>query len=656
MSSLHIGIDTGGTFTDFVVFDPLAGTLETFKLPSTPHDSAEAILAGLARIGGRGREIVHGSTVATNALLERKGARTALITTAGFEDVLEIGRQNRPELYDFFANRPAPLVPADLRCGIHERVTRTGAVQLALDPAAIEALIPRLQAAQVEAVAICFLFSFLQPGHEERAADRLRQVGFFVSPSSEILPEFREYERTSTTVINAYVSPVMARYLTRLEEALTADRLQVLQSSGGALSPAEARQQAVRCILSGPAGGAAGAQAAGRAAGFTRLLTLDMGGTSTDVSLIDGALNVSHTTEIGGLPVGVPVMDIHTIGAGGGSVASVDAGGALRVGPESAGAFPGPAAFGNGGPPTVTDANLVLGRLLPEHFLGGQLRLDTADAAAALKDLSTRLNLPLQETALGVLQVANAHMARALQVISVARGRDPREFTLLSFGGAGGLHAADLARTLGIPRVLIPPQAATLSALGMLMAAPTRDYSRTVMLSGTATTKEMDAAFAPLHLQAVADFDALGMPPSDRTLLATLDLRYRGQSYELNVPYTPDFRAAFQHAHQAEFSYANSEAAIEIVTLRLRASGRAAAPALPEFPARRGKPKPFDQRAILFPAGPHPTALFNGAEIHPGQSIAGPALIFQPDTTILLGPADRARMDSHRNILIEVGS
>ncbi|MBI3159182.1 MAG: hydantoinase/oxoprolinase family protein [Chloroflexi bacterium] len=653
---LRIGIDTGGTFTDFVVFDPASGDFSTFKLPSTPHDPAEAILAGLVRIGGAGRSIVHGSTVATNALLERKGATTALLTTEGFADVLEIGRQNRPSLYDFFADRPAPLVPAELRFGLRERVLHTGAVQSALDPAEVEALIPQLQAAQVEAVAVCFLFSFLHPEHEGRTAGLLRQAGFFVSPSSEVLPEFREYERASTTAINAYVSPVMSRYLSRLEDDLPGDSLQIMQSNGGSIAPAEARRHAARCILSGPAGGLVGAQAVGRAAGFDRLITFDMGGTSTDVALLDGGLYVTGEAEIGGLPLRLPVLDIHTVGAGGGSIARVDSGGALRVGPQSAGADPGPACYGRGDQPTVTDANLILGRILPDRFLGGRMPLDFKRALAAMARLGEPLGLSPEQAALGVIQVVDAHMARALQVISVERGRDPRDFTLLAFGGAGGLHAASLARALAIPRVLVPAHAATLSALGMLMADVLKDYSQTVMLPGHTPAAELDSRFAPLRARAASNLAAHGFSPPEQTLNASLDLRYAGQSYELNLPFTPDFLAVFHRKHELEFGYANDTQPVEVVTLRLRAVGAVARPALPRSPRTRRAPRSFDHRPALFPSGELPTAFYDGADLLPGQRLRGPAVVVQPDTTIFLGPSDSARLDSFRNLLIEGGT
>ncbi|MEJ2267241.1 MAG: hydantoinase/oxoprolinase family protein, partial [Anaerolineales bacterium] len=493
--TMRIGIDIGGTFTDFVVFRPDTGKITTFKLLSTPEDPAEAVLQGLKRIASSEATspefyIIHGSTVATNALLEHKGATTALIATRGFRDVLQIGRQNRPALYDFSVDPPPPLIPARLRWEVDERVDHHGHVLASIDPLQVKSLVRELESKNIESVAVCLLFSFLRPDHERIIGEQLKSANYFVSASSEILPEFREYERTSTTVVNAYVSPILDRYLAHLESETAGTQLRVMQSNGGIISTREARRSGVRCILSGPAGGVVGscfiAESAlndplsgeiyrpSGAEPALKVITFDMGGTSTDVSLIDGVPRVTTESIVGGHPIRVPVLDIHTIGAGGGSIAGVDMGGALRVGPESAGANPGPACYGRGElsecRPTVTDAHLVLGHLDPENFLGGKMPLDVSRAQHVLEALAEQLGLEPLQTALGVIEIANAHMERALRVISVERGNDPRDFTLLSFGGAGGLHAGDLARRLGIPRVLIPPIASTLSAFGMLAA------------------------------------------------------------------------------------------------------------------------------------------------------------------------------------------
>lgn len=681
---MRVGIDIGGTFTDFVLFDESAGTFQTQKTLSTPHDPAEAVLSQLSGVRGQGLgvsdshppapgprsptptlHIVHGSTVATNALLERKGAVTALVTTEGFRDVLEIGRQNRPDLYDLFSRRPPALVPAELRFEVSERVNYRGWVIHPLDPATLEPLIQQLQAAGVTSVAVSLLFSFLTPDHEKIIAGRLRQAGFFVSPSHEVLPEFREYERTSTTVVNAYVSPVMDRYLGRLERESGAADFRVMQSNGGSISAAQARREAVRCVLSGPAGGVVGARYVAEAAGFSHLLTFDMGGTSTDVSLCAGRAQVTTESDIGGLPIRIPVIDIHTVGSGGGSIASVDAGGALRVGPQSAGADPGPICYGRGGQqPTVTDANLILGRLAADHFLGGQMALDMPAAEAALTRLAQKAALApkpgltqAQTAALGVIAVVNAHMERALRVISVQRGHDPRDFTLVSFGGAGGLHAADLARSLAIPRVLIPPNAATLSAFGMLAAEVVKDYAQTVMRSGDTPYPELETLMAPLIEHGLADITAEGVPAAQIMLEPLLDMRYRGQSYELTVPFSPTFTADFHTAHARAYGHSEPAMPVEVVNVRLRATGHLPRPPLaPASIQTRQTPAPFESRPVILAAGPAETPFYEGAALQPGHHLTGPAVIVHPDTTIFIESGDMLQVDKYRNLIVGVGN
>lgn len=655
---MRIGIDTGGTFTDFVVYDPATGQLDTFKLLSTPQDPAAAILTGLGRLPAAGpRHIVHGSTVATNAVLERKGAKVALINTEGFRDLLHIGRQNRPALYDFFADPPAPLVPRQHRLEVSERIAADGRVQHALDEAAIDGLVAHCQREGIEAVAVCLLFSFANPAHEQAVAARFAAAGFNVSVSHQILPEFREYERASTTVLNAYVSPVMSRYLTTLAAALPHDHLQVMQSNGGMAGPQLAGQQAVRCILSGPAGGLVGAQAVANAAGFRDVLTFDMGGTSTDVALIRGGAQLSRSASIGGLPVHVPMLAIHTVGSGGGSIAWQDAGGGLQVGPHSAGADPGPAAYGRGTLPTVTDANLLLGRIRPDLFFGGQMPLDAGRAGAAFEALAAELSLSAQDCALGALQIANAHMARALRVISVEKGHDPRDFTLLAFGGAGGLHAADLARALGMPRVLVPRHAATLSALGMLLADVVKDHSRTVMLPGDTPHAEIEAYLVPLLQAGRADLAAEGVPAAEMQLHASADLRYAGQSFELNVPLTAHLLAEFHRAHEEAYGYQDVHGRVEIVNLRVQAIGQTQRPSLPIF---EPSPEPLSScllgvHPVQFANGPRQTPFYDGARLGAGQRFAGPVIVVRPDTTILVGEGDEAEVDRFLNLIITIG-
>ncbi|MBX3046667.1 MAG: hydantoinase/oxoprolinase family protein [Anaerolineales bacterium] len=656
---MRIGVDTGGTFTDFVVFDPASGQLSSFKARSTPHDPSAAILQGLAGLQAHApRHIVHGSTVATNAVLERKGAKVALVNTAGFRDVLHIARQERPALYDLFADPPAPLVPRQHRLEISERIAADGGVRTPLDVAALDALIAHCQRESIEAVAICLLFSFANPAHEQAIASRFVAAGFNVSASHQILPEFREYERASTTALNAYVSPVMSRYLGKLAAALPGDHVQVMQSNGGMSSPHQAAQQAVRCILSGPAGGLVAAQAVANAAGHPRVLTFDMGGTSTDVSLINGVAQVSRNSKIGGLPVHVPMLAIHTVGSGGGSIAWQDAGGGLQVGPHSAGAEPGPAAYGRGELPTVTDANLLLGRIQPHLFFGGQMALDAERARAAFEQLGARLGLSAEACALGAVQIANAHMARALRVISVEKGHDPRDFTLLAFGGAGGLHAAELARALGAPRVLVPHYAATLSALGMLLADVVKDVSQTVMLPGDTPFPQLEQRLASLLERGHAELAAEGVPAAQMQLHPSADLRYAGQSFELNLPFTPQLLADFHQAHQQAYGYHDAAAQVQLVNLRVQAVGQTQRPTLPVYEPD-GAPVEaalLGRYPVRFADAQIETPFYDAARLSVGLQFTGPAVVVRPDTTILVGPGDAAEVDAFLNLIITLGA
>jgi N-methylhydantoinase A len=609
--------------------------------------------------------VVHGSTVATNAVLERKGARTAFVTTEGFRDLLTISRQNRESLYDFMADRPEPLVPPEGCFGVAERVGHRGQVLLPLQPGRISELLASLQKYGAESVALCLLFSFFRPDHEQQIADALREAGLPVSVSSELLPEFREVERASTTTLNAYVMPAMDRYLERLEAGLGATRLQVMLSNGGRLSAAQAREQPVRVILSGPAGGVIGALSVAGRAGFQRVITFDMGGTSTDVSLATTEPPLSSEGQIGGLPLRLPMMDIHTVGSGGGSIARVDRGGSLRVGPQSAGASPGPACYGLGGTdPTVSDANLVLGRMIANRFLGGQLQLDLAAAHRVIDRLGAELGLPpgpdrAIQSAGAVVRVVNSHMARAIRLVSVERGHDPREFVLVSFGGAGGLHACELARRSGIRTVLIPRQASTLSALGMLVADPTRDFVQTVMLSGETNSADMAGQFSALEAEGRRILESEGVPAELVEIVRELDLRYQGQSYELTVPLSDDFRVEFDRVHQQAYGYGDTALPIEIVNLRLRAIGQLDKPQLVEDALSPADPAAaFLGERQIYVGGAEPVrgevSTFNGAALRPGNQVTGPALVVYPDTTFLLPLGDRAMIDGYRNLIVEV--
>ncbi len=585
--------------------------------------------------------------------------------------MLTIGRQSRLDIYDFFKDRPEPLIPEERCYEISERVGHRGEVLLALDELEIPRLIETLAEAHVESVAISLLFSFLHPQHEAELASSLRAAGFVVSSSSEILPEFREYERSSTTVINAYVSPIVDSYLGKLEARLGEADFRIMQSNGGSSSAAEARALAVRSILSGPAGGVVGALHIARAAGQDKIIAFDMGGTSTDVSLSeDGQVHVTSESEVGGLPIRIPVIDIHTVGSGGGSIAYADAGGALRVGPQSAGADPGPVCYGRGGTqPTVTDANLVLGRLAPELFLGGELKLDAVAARARVEELGRELGLEpgstleiAEVTALGILAVANAHMNRALRVISVERGHDPIDFTLVSFGGAGGLHATELARSLGMPRVLIPFGASTLSAFGMLAADVVKDYVLTVMLPDSTPVTVVRERMSELAASGQRDIEAEGFEPANIHLFPSIDVRYRGQAYELSIPLSEDIVQDFHRAHKQAYGHSDANASVEFVNLRLRAVGVIQPPPLPKVSLGKEGPEValMGHRRVAITTLEAPSGLweevpfYSGDRLKAGHVIAGPALVIQKDTTIFLNGGDLASINSYRNMLIEV--
>lgn len=675
MTLIRLGVDTGGTFTDFIWLDA-DGRLRLHKQLSTPHDPSAAILAGIAHHHiPETAAVVHGSTVATNALLERRGARTALITTAGFADLLAIGRQNRPDIYALVPQKPPPLIPAAWRFELNERVTADGTPLIPLDEADLPPLIDKLRAAQIESVAVCFLFSFLYPAHEEQVAAAVQAAlpDVPVSLSSQILPEYREYERTATTVINAYVAPLMGRYLTRLARELAPRPLTVMQSNGGVISAETAAREAARTALSGPAGGVVGAQYVAEAAGFSNLITFDMGGTSTDVALCPGRLPTTGSGAIADMPLRLPIIDIHTVGAGGGSLAAVDAGGALHVGPQSAGADPGPACYGRAGrtpQATVTDANLVLGRLDARHFLGGEMVLDETAARAALRALAQQMGAATpQQAALGVIQVANANMERAIRRISIERGYDPRRFVLAPFGGAGPLHACELAQNLQIPQVLIPATPGVLSALGMLVAAPTKDFSQTVMIgmageTAVSAAEQLKTALAPLQQRAIGEMAAEGVAAESLTLQTSVDMRYAGQSHELTVTYAPETDAAlaqlvaqFHEAHETRYGYQRPSAPVELVTVRVMAVAPVTAPSpaatlsapLPDADAAAAK---IGEKPVWFGAEPVTASLYQRALLRPGHRFSGPAIIFQYDTTVVAPPGWETAVDAAHNLLL----
>jgi N-methylhydantoinase A len=665
-STIRVGVDTGGTFTDFVF--QLNRQLQIFKLPSTPHDPSLAITSGLQKVaeltGARveSLEVVHGTTVGTNALLQRKGCRAALITTAGFEDVLAIGRQARPELYNLDVVRPEPIVPDALRFGVRERIAATGEVLLALDDSEIQSVLSKLKDEGVEAVAICLLFSFVAPEHERRIANAVATLNVPLSISHQILPEYREYERTSTVAINAYLQPLMGEYLRRLETH--APQLRVMQSSGGIISAAMAAQEPVRTILSGPSGGVVGAMRVAHAAGFQNLITFDMGGTSTDVALCDrSGLRMTNEALVADLPIAVPVLDIHTVGAGGGSIARVDEGGSLRVGPESAGADPGPASYGKSLLPTVTDAHLVLGHLAGDGLLGGEFKLDVKRAEDALGRLAEDMSkaaqrkVRVEEAARGVLLVVNANMERALRKISVERGYDPREFVLLPFGGAGGLHAVDLARSLQIPTIILPRSPGALSAIGVVAADAIKDNSRTVMLEVDAGfVTKLEKTFRQLEKNARSLLVEEGFSPKNQRHERLLAMRYKGQSFELEIKASGnDVRREFHRAHKTRYGYAHQDNVIEIVSVRLRSSGLVSPLSQPRLRAAKSsaRAKPRDFVMAYFDGRKVKTAVYQREVLLPRMKFRGPAIVAEYSATTLIPPGARVIVDSFGNLIIE---
>ncbi|MEW6145494.1 MAG: hydantoinase/oxoprolinase family protein [Thermodesulfobacteriota bacterium] len=650
---MRIGIDTGGTFTDFVFWD--GGDILTYKVPSTPEDPSVAIISGLCHVlgsGFTGAEIVHGTTVATNALLERKGARIALVTTEGFEDVIEIGRQNRGELYNIFWDAPRPLVEKGLRFGLGERTSWSGEVLKRPERSGIESLLTKLRRLRPEGIAVSFLHSYRNPGNEKKAARYLSALGVPVSLSSRLLPEFREYERTSTVVANAYLLPKVKSYMSALSGSFSSrggegKGISVMQSSGGVISPGQAGDEPVRILLSGPAGGVVGAFNISSLIGYDKVLTYDMGGTSTDVALSDGGPKFSTETVIDGIPVKIPMIDVTTIGAGGGSIAYVDTGGALKVGPRSAGADPGPACYGKGREPAVTDANLALGRIDPGRFLGGRMKISPEKSGAALSVLAKKIKLSITELSEGIIRVANANMERALRVISVGKGYDPRDFALFSFGGAGGLHACELARGMEIRTVIFPRDPGVLSALGMLMADTFKDYGLTVFLSARAAVAGIDKGFRQLEEKAAADF-----PGSKIKFERFLDARYRRQAHEITIPYGKDFAGEFHRAHKMMYGYMKPGSEVEVVTLRVRAVARRSSLNLPLLEKSKSSVRSVKRNIVLGGKYVRVNA-FERGDFYPGFKFPGPALVFEDTSTLLVTPGYGCEVDGWGNIIAE---
>ena len=672
--SATLGVDVGGTFTDFFLVDDATGETRTHKVASTPDDPSRAILEGLRALAPRDglAFLAHGTTVATNALIQRRGGKVALITTKGFKDLLEIGRQTRPKIYDLKADHPEPLVPREHRFEVAERVGPAGEVILPLGDADIRRAIADVQASGAESVAVCFLFSFLNPRHEQRMGEALRAAlpDIDVSLSCEVQPEFREYERLSTTVLNAFLQPVAGRYMTRLEAAVELHAagagIGICQSSGGLMSIARAAEMPIRTALSGPAAGVVGAVAAGRRAGRGDLITFDMGGTSTDVCLVrDGKAEMAFGRSVAGFPVRLPSIDIHTVGAGGGSVAHIGRDGLMRVGPMSTGADPGPACYGKGGrEPTVSDANLVLGRL-PEQLIGGGMRLDPRAAEAAIAPLAEKLGLGLRETALGIVRIVNANMMRAIRVVSIERGHDPRVFTLMPFGGAGALHAVEIARELGIRSILVPAAPGILCAEGVAAAELEESFVATCRVPLDGDLAPVAAAFDRLIAAARQWHARERQAGAEERQDIAVDMRYVGQNFELAIPVPPGeglpaaswLKQAFLEAHQRKYGHHDPEAAVEVINVRLsaRKARSGSRPATGAASRSASAPASGGTRPVWFAAGkPTDTPFVERSSLAPGAVLAGPLVVTQFDATTLVPPGGRLSVAECGSLLIEV--
>ncbi len=676
--TVRVGVDIGGTFTDIVTVRD--GRIEVTKTPSTPDAPENGVMDGLEKACEReGWEfdsvsfLGHGTTVATNAVLEQTWAETALVTTAGFRDVLEIGRQARPDIYDFQAEKPTPFVPRDRRFEVTERLDERGQVLTALDEESVQAIAERLTASEVESIAVALLFSFENAAHEKRVRELLQETGLDLtySLSSDVLPEIREYERTLVTAMNAALKPVMARYIGNLEaETATAGidtELTIMQSNGGIIAADTARERAVRTLLSGPAAGVQGATAIAERCGFSDVITMDMGGTSCDVSLVEGGDPlVSTDVEIGEYPIGVPMIDVHTIGSGGGSIAWIDPGGALRVGPRSAGADPGPICYGRGGTePTVTDAQLLLGRLNPSEFLSGELDAETEDVRRMTEQkLADSLGQTIEETAQGIVDVANANMQRALRVVSVERGHDPREFGLVAFGGAGPLHACEIACELEIPQVIIPRTAGVLSALGLLVSDVLYDYSTSrVRPLADVTPTELEQIFEDFEERGHDRLSEEGRLADEKRFERTLDLRYAGQSFELSVPAGNELdeasldavRETFHAHHEQRYGHAYPEEPIELVTVRLRARGLVTQPDLTAGGSDDSLVDACKEiRKVIYDGNAHETRIYDRTKLPIEADVSGPAILEGSESTVVIPPNQRARVDGYGNVLVEV--
>ncbi len=679
-----IGVDVGGTFTDFFALNLADGTMKVYKRPSTPENPASAIVRGMQEMCADAKiapdsivRVCHGTTVATNALIQRRGGRVALLTTAGFRDLLEIGRQTRPHLFSLQQDNPAPLVPRASRYEVSERIGPRGEVRRALSVPSLQQAIDQVAQSEAQACAVAFLFSFLNPQHEretrELLAKSMPQV--YISLSSDVQPEFREFERFSTTVLNAYLQPVMDAYLTEVGDEIGKvcknATVGIYQSSGGLMSVQRARALPVRTALSGPAAGVVGAVHVGRRGGRPNIITFDMGGTSTDVCLIrDNTLSISHERDVAGFPIRLPMVDINTIGAGGGSVAWFDRDGLLKVGPISAGAVPGPACYGHGGDrPTVSDANCILGRLAPGGLIGGRMMMDGGAARRVFTPIAERLGMTIEHAALGVLGIVTANMVGAIRAVSVERGNDPRDFSLMPFGGAGPLHAAEVARSLGMKEIIVPPAPGILCALGLLVSDLKEDFVRTTRV--VADEKGLAAigdCIAELAIEAKEWARQEGADEDSRYDEVTLDMRFIGQNFELPVPIgrrangqklaLPDrdaLRRMFFDAHDKAYGFHNADAEIEVVNVRLSARCTLSPIEIASAARQPGEAQIVGRQRVYFTESQvFDTPIYDRATFTPGLTFEGPAIVSQFDSTTVVFPGDQVRVDSDLNLIIQV--
>ena len=659
---LRIGVDTGGTFTDFVIYQD--GKIRIKKILSVPHNPSLAILEGVREFLDMPCLIIHGSTVATNALLERKGARIALITTKGFEDVIHIGRQVRKELYSLRGEKRNPILSRSLCFGLEERTSAAGRVEKAVSLQELKEILKQLRTSKAEAVAVCLINSYANSSNEKIIQRELKKNRILASVSSSILPEYREYERTATTAVNAYLMPVVHRYLTDLEKKVKNAEIRIMQSNEGYISSSKAKFDPIRTTFSGPAGGVVGAFQLARLSGFKNIITFDMGGTSTDVSLVDGQIRRTNECLIGDFPVRIPIIDIHSVGAGGGSLAYIDRGGSLRVGPQSAGADPGPACYGQSTLPTVTDANLVLGRLDPDYFLGGKMKIYPERSFEAVEKLARKIKKPLLETAEGIIEIANTSMEKAIRVISIERGIDPRLFALFSFGGAGGMHAAEISSNLNIQMIIVPKNAGVLSALGLLLADSVKDYSKSILKpADELPEEELEKQFAQLERKGVRGMKEDGFSEKAISLVRFLDVRYLGQSYEITIPCRSTgkksdifgFIPYFHRAHERLYSYCHPQRRVEVVNIRVKAVGKTEKIRLKKRPqAGRDPGKALTKEQPLYFAGKkYSASVFDRARFEPGNALKGPSLIIDFESTTFLPPSFALTVDSFLNLIIK---